>query len=104
MIRENFFVYLAVMAGITYLLRMVPMVLFRNKIKNRFIRSFLYYTPYTVLSVMTVPAIFYSTEFIPAVAGFLVALFLGFREKSLVTVAMLSCTAVLVTQVVMNMI
>lgn len=102
MIRENFFIYLLVMAGVTYLLRMIPMVLVRKKIKNRFILSFLYYIPYTVLSVMTVPAIFYATEFIPAVAGFAVAIFLGFKEKSLVTVAMVSCAAVLVVQIVMN--
>ena len=102
MIRENFFIYLLVMAGVTYLLRMIPMVLVRKKIKNRFILSFLYYIPYTVLSVMTVPAIFYATEFISAVAGFAVAIFLGFKEKSLVTVAMVSCAAVLVVQIVMN--
>ncbi len=104
MIRETFFIYLLVMAGVTYLLRMIPLVLVRNKIKNRFIISFLYYIPYTVLSVMTVPAIFFATELIPAIVGFAVALLLGFKEKSLVTVAMLSCTAVLVTQIVMNMI
>ena len=104
MIRENFFVYLAVMAGVTYLIRMLPMVLVRKKIKNRFVLSFLYYIPYTVLSVMTVPAIFYATEFIPALAGFAAALFLGFKEKSLVTVAMVSCGAVLVTQIVINII
>lgn len=104
MIRENFFIYLAIMAGVTYLLRMIPMVLVRKKIKNRFVLSFLYYIPYTVLSVMTIPAIFYATEFIPAVAGFAVALFLGYKEKSLVTVAMVSCTAVLITQIMMNII
>ena len=101
MIRENFFVYLFVMAGVTYLLRMIPMVLVRKKITNRFILSFLYYIPYTVLSVMTVPAIFFATDLIPATVGFAVALFLGFKEKSLVTVAMLSCAAVLVTQIIL---
>lgn len=104
MIRENFFLYLLVMAGVTYLLRMIPMALVRRKITNRFILSFLYYIPYTVLSVMTVPAIFYATEFIPATVGFAVALFMGFKEKSLVTVAMLSCAGVLATQLIMNFI
>lgn len=101
MIRQGFFVYLIVMAGMTYLIRMLPMVLVRKKIKNRFILSFLYYIPYTVLSVMTVPAIFYATELIPAVVGFAVALLLGFKEKSLVTVAMVSCAAVLVMEFIM---
>jgi len=101
MIRENFFLYLLVMAGVTYLLRMIPMVLVRKKITNRFILSFLYYIPYTVLSVMTVPAIFFATDLIPAIAGFVVALFLGYKEKSLVTVAMVSCAAVLVVECIM---
>ena len=101
MIRENFFLYLLVMAGVTYLLRMIPMVLVRKKITNRFILSFLYYIPYTVLSVMTVPAIFFATDLIPATVGFVTALFLGFKEKSLVTVAMLSCAAVLVMECIM---
>lgn len=104
MIRENFFLYLLVMAGVTYLVRMLPMVLVRKKITNRFILSFLYYIPYTVLSVMTVPAIFYATEFIPATVGFAVALLLGFKEKSLVTVAIGSCAGVLAAQIIMNII
>ena len=58
MIRDGFFVYILVMAGITYLIRMLPMVLIKKKITNRFVLSFLHYIPYTVLSVMTVPAIF----------------------------------------------
>lgn len=56
-----FFVYLLVMAAVTYLVRALPLLLSRRKIKNRFIRSFLYYIPYAVLSIMTVPAIFFST-------------------------------------------
>lgn len=100
MIREGFFIYLLVMAGVTYLLRMVPLVLVNKKITNRFVLSFLYYIPYTVLSVMTVPAIFYATDLIPATVGFATAIFLGLREKSLVTVALASCAAVLITGVI----
>lgn len=54
----QFFSGLAVMAGVTYLVRMLPLVLVKKKIENRFINSFLYYVPYAVLAVMTVPAIF----------------------------------------------
>ncbi|MBO5411276.1 MAG: AzlD domain-containing protein, partial [Clostridia bacterium] len=54
---SNFGIYLLVCAGVTYLVRMLPMVLVKKEIKNRFILSFLYYMPYAVLSVMTVPAI-----------------------------------------------
>ena len=57
----QFFSGLAVMAGVTYLVRMLPLVLVKKKIENRFINSFLYYVPYAVLAVMTVPAIFSST-------------------------------------------
>ena len=63
---STFLIYLAVMAGVTYLIRMLPLVLFRRKIESRFIRSVLYYMPYAVLTAMTVPAVFSSTgAFIP---------------------------------------
>ena len=52
---------LAVMALVTYLVRMLPMTLFTKRITNRFLRSFLYYVPYAVLGAMTFPAIFFST-------------------------------------------
>ncbi|MFR0950707.1 MAG: AzlD domain-containing protein [Ruminococcus callidus] len=53
--------YIAIMAGVTYLIRVVPFTVFRKKIQNHFLQSFLYYIPYAVLSAMTIPAIFYST-------------------------------------------
>ena len=59
---SNFFIYLLVMAGVTYLVRAIPMALIKEKIKNKFVLSFLHYIPYTVLSAMTVPAIFYATD------------------------------------------
>lgn len=95
----NFAIYLLVTAGVTYLVRMVPMVALKKKIRSRFILSFLHYVPYAVLSVMTVPAIFYATEQpISAAAGFLVALVLAWRGKSLVQVAAAACGAVLLVQ------
>ena len=85
---------LAVMAGVTYLVRMVPLVIFRKKIENTFIRSFLYYIPYAVLAAMTFPAVFSSTGGIwSALVGLLVALLLAFFEKGLVTVALCACAA-----------
>jgi len=101
---ENFFLYLLVIAGVTYLVRMLPMVLVKRKITNTFIRSFLYYVPYAVLGVMTVPAIFYSTSYlISAVVGFVVAVILAYFEKSLLTVAASACGAVLVTEVIISL-
>lgn len=99
----NFFLYLLTMAAVTYLIRMLPLVLVKKKIQNRFLLSFLYYVPYAVLSAMTVPAIFFATEHIAsAIAGFVVAFILAFRNKSLVTVAASACIAVLICECVIK--
>ena len=85
----NFFIYLLVMAGITYLIRMLPLVVFKKKITSRFILSFLYYVPYAVLSAMTFPAIFSSTQSqIGAIAGCVVAVLLAYLKKGLLVVAL----------------
>lgn len=98
----KFLLYLLVMAGVTYLVRMIPMVLIKEKIKNKFILSFLHYIPYTVLSVMTVPACFYATDSpITAAVGFIVAIIAAFFERSLIQVAVLSCLGVLATEIIM---
>ncbi len=98
-----FWLYLFVMAGVTYLIRMLPMVLLRKKIKNRYMLSFLYYMPYAVLTVMTIPAIFSSTESaVSAVVGFLAAVLLSYFGKSLVTVAALSSAFVFLTETLMK--
>lgn len=82
-------VYIAVMAGVTYLIRMIPFTFFNKKIKLRFFRSFLYYIPYAVLSAMTIPAIFYSTgDMVTAIAGTIVAVVLAFFNLPLIVVAL----------------
>ena len=102
---SDFWMYLAVMAGVTYLTRMLPLVLVKKKIKNRFIYSFLYYIPYAVLSVMTIPAIFYAVENrISAIVGFLVALIVAYFEKGLVVVASLACASVLLSEIIFRII
>lgn len=99
---KYFFLALFVMAGITYLVRMLPFVLFRKKIKNNFLKSFFYYIPYAVLAAMTLPAILYSTSSIPsAAAGLAVALLLAFFERGLLTVAVGSCLAAFVVQLLL---
>ena len=99
----RFFLYLLVMAGVTYLVRMLPLVFFRKKIKSKFIRSFLYYIPYTVLSVMTFPAIFYSTgSTVSAVIGTAVAILLAFFGRGLLTVAIGSAASVLIIELIMK--
>ena len=99
----SFGIYLIAMAGITYLIRMLPLVLVKKKIKNKYILSFLYYIPYAVLTVMTIPAIFYSTSYkLSATVGFVIAFILAYINKSLVTVAALSCVGVFVTELILK--
>lgn len=96
---EHLWLSLLVMAGVTYLIRMIPLALVTKKIQNRYIKSFLFYVPYAVLGAMTFPAIFYSTSnIIAAVLGTAVAVLLAYREKSLITVALSACAAVFVAE------
>jgi branched-subunit amino acid transport protein len=93
------YVYILIMALVTYLIRVIPLTVFRKKIENRYVKSFLYYVPYTCLTAMTFPAILYATENIwSALAGVVVAVILAFRNKSLVTVAAFACLAVFVVE------
>ena len=87
-------VYIAVMAGVTYLIRAIPFGFFEKKIKSRFLRSFLYYIPFAVLSAMTIPAIFYSTgSLVTAIAGTAAALVLAFFGLPLIVVALAASLA-----------
>ncbi|MEF9962585.1 MAG: AzlD domain-containing protein [Erysipelotrichaceae bacterium] len=96
--------YMIVMAGVTYLIRMLPLAIFQKEIKNKFIRSFLYYVPYTVLTAMTLPAILSSTtSFISASAGLIVAIFLAYKEKGLLSVAMAAVACVFIVEQILTM-
>jgi branched-subunit amino acid transport protein len=78
-----------IMAAVTYLVRMLPLTLFRKKIQNRFVQSFLAYVPYAVLAAMTFPEILFSTTTIwSGLAGLGVALLLAWNNRSLLTVAL----------------
>lgn len=91
---QSFFIYLAVMALSTYLIRAIPFALLRKKIENPFIRSFLHYIPYTVLTVMTVPGAFYATgHVLTAAAGLLTGVIVAVRGKGLTMVAACACGA-----------
>ena len=92
---SQYFLYLAIIAGSTYLIRAIPFTLAKNKVQNRFIQSFLYYIPYAVLTVMTIPAVFTATSsVISAVCGVIAAVLLAYRGKGLTTVAIVSCVVV----------
>ena len=124
----DIFIYLIVMAGVTYLIRAIlrppfllfpksnlplnrllpemsshqaPLTVFTGKIENRFIKSFLAYVPYAVLGAMTFPAIIYSTaDLISGIAGTVVGVFFAYKRKSLLTVAVAACLAVLLVSVI----
>ena len=101
----EFLIYVAVMAGVTYLLRLLPMLFMRKKITNVFIRSVLYYIPYSVLAVMTVPAIFFATpHLITSIVAFLTAIIIAYIGKSLLVVAMGSATSVFICELIFMLI
>ena len=86
--------YLLVMAGVTYLIRMLPLAAIRGRVRSVFLQSFLYYVPYAVLGAMTFPAVFTCAGGVPdSLAGLAVGLLLAFLRKSLLTVAFAACVA-----------
>ena len=99
----EYWIYLLIMAGSTYLIRVIPFVLVSRKITNRFIRSFLYYIPYAVLTAMTFPAVIFAAgNVVAAVVGFVVAIGFALKNKSLTTVAVAACSAVFIVDWVMS--
>ena len=95
----NIWLYILVMALVTYLIRALPLVLIRKKIENQFLRSFLYYVPYATLAAMTFPAILYSTDRISSAAiGLAAAICLSLKGKSLLLVAGGASIAVLIAE------
>ena len=100
----SLYVYIATMAITTYLIRVLPLTLFRKPIRSRFIRSFLHYVPYACLTAMTFPAILTSTaSVISGGAALIVAVWLALRDKSLLVVALGSSAAVFVTEILLSM-
>ena len=92
-----FFLY--TLAGSTYLIRVIPFIAIKEKINNSFVRSFLYYIPYAVLTAMTIPAVFYATNWwVGAAAGLIAAVIFALKGKGLTTVAVASCVAVFIVE------
>ncbi len=95
----NIYIYIAVMALVTYLVRMLPLTLIRKEIKNIYIKSFLYYVPFVTLSVMTFPAIIEDTTCVwSGIVGFIVAVILAYFGRSLFQVSIFACLAVFATE------
>ena len=95
------YLYILVMAVSTYLIRVIPLTVVKGKIKNRFVRSFLYYVPYACLMAMTFPAVFHGGyPVLAAAAGVLVALILALRGKGLMTVALAASMTVFIVSLI----
>lgn len=100
----NIYLYIFTMALTTYLIRVLPLTIFRKPIKSRFLRSFLHYVPYCCLTAMTFPAILSSTaSIVSGAAALIVAVWLAYRGKSLLTVALSASAAVVLTEWVMTL-
>ena len=97
--QNNIYIYIAVMAIVTYLIRVLPLTLIRKEIKNVTIRSFLYYVPYVTLAVMTFPGIIHATGSVwSGILGFAAAAILAWLGRSLFQVATLACVVVFIAE------
>ncbi|MDP4117717.1 MAG: AzlD domain-containing protein [Bacillota bacterium] len=96
------FLYILVMAVVTYFIRMVPFTLFRKRVKSPFLQKFFEYIPYAVLSAMTIPWIFSGSRCTALSTGvaFAVAVVLAYFERSLLTVAMTACAAAFAVEII----
>lgn len=102
---REFFIYLLLLAGSTYLIRVIPFSLMRKKIQNPFIKSFLYYIPYTVLTAMTFPAALFATGHSgSALTGLIAAVLISTKCKNLTIVAVGSCACVLICEIIIVLI
>ena len=96
---SNVYIYILVMALVTYLIRMLPLALIRRQINSTFVKSFFYYVPYATLSAMTFPAILHSTgSLVSAAIGFAAAVYLSYKEKSMISVALFACLVVFIAE------
>lgn len=96
---RNPYVYILIMAGVSFIIRVLPLTLIRKPITNRFLRSFLYYVPYVTLSVMTFPAIIHATGSVCSGAAALIAgIILAWKNAGLLPVAAAACAVVLILE------
>lgn len=101
---KDYWIYLAIMAGTTYLIRAIPFALVEKKIQNRFVRSFLHYIPYAVLTAMTIPAVLFAAGNVAAAAvGLGVAVIFALWNKSLTVVAVAACAGVYLMDLLMGL-
>ncbi|MCQ2588131.1 MAG: AzlD domain-containing protein [Treponema sp.] len=96
---HNAYIYIFTAAIVSYLIRVIPLTIFRKPIKNRFIKSFLYYVPYVTLAIMTFPAIIQTTEsYIPGLIALIVGIIISYFGAGLFPVACVCCAIVFITE------
>lgn len=99
----DFWIYLLILAGSTYLIRSIPFVAISQKIENRFIKSFLFYVPYAVLAAMTLPSALYATgNIISGIVGLVAGGIFAYKEKNLTVVAAVSCAGSLLAEIIIK--
>lgn len=99
---NNTYIYIVIMAAVTYLIRVLPLTLIRKKIENKTLRSFLFYVPYVTLAVMTFPAILHATNSIySGLAALIAGIALAYFGVSLFGVAVISCMAVFIMEIIL---
>ncbi|MDD6275847.1 MAG: AzlD domain-containing protein [Clostridia bacterium] len=98
---NNIYIYIAVMTVITYAIRVLPLTVFRKPIKNKYIRSFLYYVPYVTLSVMTFPAIINATQSpVSGILALAVGIIVAYFKGNLFIVSVSCCAIVFVSELI----
>ena len=99
---SNIYIYIFVMAAVTYAIRVLPLTLIRKEITNKFIKSFLYYVPYVTLAVMTFPAIVTATQSpVSGIIALVVGIVAAWFDAGLFKVAVACCVVVLVTEFIL---
>ncbi|MGN1405950.1 MAG: AzlD domain-containing protein [Erysipelotrichaceae bacterium] len=93
------YIYILIMFGVTYLIRVLPLTLIRKKIQNRYIKSFLYYVPYVTLSLMTFPAIVEATSLpLAGAAALILGIVVAYKGTSMLNVSIICCLCVFILE------
>lgn len=96
---HNIYIYILIMGGVSYLIRVLPLTLIRKPLKNQFLQSFLYYVPYVTLAVMTFPAILHATQSpVSGALALIVGILAAWFGAGLLPVAVLCCAVVFIAE------
>lgn len=100
---DNIYLFILVMAGVTYLIRLIPLALIKIDIESVYVKTFLYYVPFVTLTVMTFPAVFTATATMwSALCGVIIAIFLAYQGRSLFHVSAAACISAFIIELVVT--